>query len=196
MNHPRIPLGFSRSAGAFVSATRTSPFGSTYSQRGCCSPLAKACARRSAAALGVDPSLHPTARATFTTGMRDVRGGGRWGVGPVPAATGSRAAPPHAHTSTATTTAPRMRNVRWGNGRVRCKVWAGPRSAGGFSRLGSNHQLEPRPGLVDGAYLHVDELHRQGNLADHVFSDVRRDLRRFLRPREPHGSRLRDAPPE
>jgi hypothetical protein len=33
-NHPLIPLPSSGRSGAFVSATRTSPFGSTYSQRG------------------------------------------------------------------------------------------------------------------------------------------------------------------
>ena len=42
MNQPLMPLPSSGLGGALVSATSTSPLGSTYSQRGCCKPSANA----------------------------------------------------------------------------------------------------------------------------------------------------------
>src|SRR5687768_14527260 len=95
MNHARMPfsLGF---GGEFVSATSTSPFGNTWSQRGCSSLSAYAATLSPAAAIGVVPAGQPTALATLTTGISDVRGGGSCGLEPIPASTGSRAAPPQA----------------------------------------------------------------------------------------------------
>src|SRR5690242_20198348 len=96
-NQALIPLPSSgRSVGAFVSATRTSPLGSTYSHRGWSRFRAYAVTTRPAAATGLASSDQPTASATLTVGMSDVRGVGSSGVGPVPAETGSRADEPHA----------------------------------------------------------------------------------------------------
>ena len=54
--------------GAFDSATRTSPFGSTYSQRGCDRSLARAVTVSPAAATGLPPSGQPTAGAMAIVG--------------------------------------------------------------------------------------------------------------------------------
>ncbi len=78
-------------AGALLSATSTSPFGSTSSQRGCARPWAKATTRVPRAGKGVAPAGQPTAGAMFTVGMRALRGSGSSGCGPVPAAKGRRA---------------------------------------------------------------------------------------------------------
>ena len=51
------------------SATSTSPFGSTWIQRGCLSPDANALTLRPGAAIGVWPSLHPLAVGIFSVGM-------------------------------------------------------------------------------------------------------------------------------
>ena len=84
-------------AGALVSATSTSPFGSTYNQRGWSSPLANACTCRPAAGTGARPSLQPWAGAILTVGTKVGTGSGKTGLGPVPANTGNVATSPHAH---------------------------------------------------------------------------------------------------
>ena len=62
-----------------------------------------------------------------------------------------------------------------------------------YSQLGAAaHQLQARPGLVDRANLHVDEAHRQADLADRVLGDVGRNLRGFLRPADPDEARRRE----
>src|SRR5829696_6003745 len=95
MNQPRMPPARWRSAGPLLSATSTSPLGRTYSQRGCDRSLANARTVIPFATVGVAPSVHPTARATFTTGIHEVRGGGSVGFGPMVASMGRRAEPPH-----------------------------------------------------------------------------------------------------
>ena len=47
------------------------------------------------------------------------------------------------------------------------------------------HQLQSRPYVVDRTDLHVDEMHRQRDVADHILGDVGRDFGRFLRPADP-----------
>src|ERR1051325_11640091 len=91
-----MPLLSSGRSGALVSATSTSPFGRTYSHRGCCRPSANASTFVPAAATGVAPAGHPTAVATFTSGSIDVCGGGSSGCGPTPAESGRCAADAHA----------------------------------------------------------------------------------------------------
>ncbi|MNX89410.1 hypothetical protein D3C86_1214240 [compost metagenome] len=90
------PEASSGLGGALVSATSTSPLGSTYSQRGWSSPPAYAVTARPLAATGCAPGGQPTARAVFTVGMRVVLGGGNLGFGPMPASTGSVATSPQA----------------------------------------------------------------------------------------------------
>ena len=82
--------------GALLSATSTSPLGSTYSQRGWSRPLAKAATRVPVAATGVAPVGQPWAGATFTVGTKVGLGAGSLGVGPVPSATDRLAWPPQA----------------------------------------------------------------------------------------------------
>ena len=52
-----------------VSTTRTSPFGSTYRERGLASPVANACTCRPGATVGVAP-FQPTTFATCIGGSR------------------------------------------------------------------------------------------------------------------------------
>src|SRR5688572_4573617 len=52
----------------------------------------------------------------------------------------------------------------------------------------ANHQLETGPDVVDRAHLHIHQPHRQCNVANDVFGDVRFHLRRFLGPGHPHRS--------
>src|SRR4051794_27822505 len=47
------------------------------------------------------------------------------------------------------------------------------------------HQLQPRPDVVDRTDLHVDQMHRQRNLADDVLGDVGRHFRGALGPADP-----------
>src|SRR5690349_15546361 len=93
-NQPRMPVLSSGRSGAFVSATRTSPFGNTYSHRGCSSPFANAVTVVPAAPVGFVSLVHPTASTTLIVGSGEVFGGGRIGVGPVPSVTASRADAP------------------------------------------------------------------------------------------------------
>ena len=86
---PFTPLASPAYCGEFVSATSTSPFGSTYSQRGWFSPVSNALTVRPGAAIGLAPFCHPTTLATFTVGNGVCTGGGNCGLGPVPAETGN-----------------------------------------------------------------------------------------------------------
>src|SRR5688572_14807909 len=89
MTRPLMPLPSSGRSGAEASATSTSPFGSTYTQRGCCRPVANAATRVPAAAFGVTPVGQPFAGAIFTVGMSVLLGSGRVGLGPVSAPDGN-----------------------------------------------------------------------------------------------------------
>src|SRR3954465_6099881 len=91
-----MPGGPGSVPGPLVSATRTSPFGSTYIQRGWSSPLANALTFKPAAAAGIVPAGHPAAFATLTLVISALSGGGSIGLGPMPASSGSRAGPPQA----------------------------------------------------------------------------------------------------
>src|SRR5262245_25770041 len=51
--------------------------------------------------------------------------------------------------------------------------------------LPPNDQFEARPGGIDRTHLHVDQSHRQADVADHVLTDVGRNLGGFLRPADP-----------
>jgi len=93
MNQLRRPFFSAGLGGALVSATRTSPLGSTYSQRGCSSPRAKAVTARPCAGVGAVPSGQPTAGATLTVGIQRFCGAGNVGCGPVSA--GDCACPEH-----------------------------------------------------------------------------------------------------
>src|SRR6185436_1012340 len=62
---------------------------------------------------------------------------------------------------------------------------SGSRAARWLPQLLADDELQPRPGLVDGAHFDVDEPERQGDFAHGVFGDVGLDLRGFLRPRDP-----------
>jgi hypothetical protein len=86
-----MPLPSSGRSGALVSATRTSPLGSTSSQRGWFRPLANAPTRKPAAAVGVLPSGQPLAGAICTVGIRLLFGSGSCGYGPSLAAGAKRA---------------------------------------------------------------------------------------------------------
>ena len=79
-----------------VSATSTSPFGSTWSQRGWSSPWAKAATASPGAGTGASPAAQPSAGAMSTVGRSPCRGSGRAGSGPTPAAKGSPSRPPQA----------------------------------------------------------------------------------------------------
>src|SRR5690606_24615845 len=68
-----------------VSATKISPFGNSYNQRGCSKDVANAFTLTPGAAIGLLPSFHPTASATFTVGMNFFSGSGSVGLGPIPA---------------------------------------------------------------------------------------------------------------
>ena len=74
--------------GLFDSATSTSPFGSTYSQRGWSRPWARACTSSPCAACGLAPSGQPFAGAMSTVGIRLRFGAGNCGAGPMPAPAG------------------------------------------------------------------------------------------------------------
>jgi hypothetical protein len=88
---PLRPFMSSGRGGAFVSATSTSPLGSTYTQRGCSRPRAKAVTRVPGPALGCAPAGQPLAGAMSTVGIREGLGGGSCGSGPIPAESGRRA---------------------------------------------------------------------------------------------------------
>src|SRR5450432_902462 len=90
-NQPFKPLASSGLGGALVSATSTSPFGSTKSHRGWSSPEANAATRVPGAAIGLPPTGQPFAAATLTVGISDWLGAGNVGVGPNPAEAGRRA---------------------------------------------------------------------------------------------------------
>src|SRR5687767_1108189 len=92
MNQALTPLGFR--GGPADSATSTSPFGSTYTQRGWSSPFANGATCVPAAATGFTPSGQPLAGAMRTVGIGDFVGSGREGSGPVPAWNGSLAIAP------------------------------------------------------------------------------------------------------
>src|SRR3984957_17810313 len=77
-----IPLPSSGFGGALVSATSTSPLGSTYTVRGWSSPVAKALTAIPLAAVGLPPAVQPIALATLTVGIQELCGAGRVGEGP------------------------------------------------------------------------------------------------------------------
>ena len=79
---PRSPLPSSGLGGALVSATSTSPFGSTRSQRGWSSPSARAATWRPAAAVGRSPAPQPTAFAVWMVGSNVFLGAGSVGEAP------------------------------------------------------------------------------------------------------------------
>src|SRR5215204_1420736 len=92
-----MPFGpLSGRGGALVSATRTSPFGSTCSHRGWFKPRAKATTDAPPAGSGAASGGHPFAVTTLTTGINEPFGGGRTGLAPVPSMTLSLARAPHA----------------------------------------------------------------------------------------------------
>src|SRR5206468_10383293 len=62
--------------------------------------------------------------------------------------------------------------------------------------LFSNHQLQSRPNFIYGAYLDIDNSHRQRDVANGVFGDVGLNSRRFLRPRNPDHSIRNDFGPK
>src|SRR5690242_21602755 len=118
MTQPLKPLRSSGLGGASVSATSTSPFGSTYTQRGCWRFAAKASTASPGAGAGFPPDGQPFAGATFTVGMTEECGAGSSGVSPVPTSDGSvdcdahapsRHAEKPAHTSLAQRRTPAMR---------------------------------------------------------------------------------------
>ncbi len=76
------PPSFGRS-GALLSATSTSPFGSTYTQRGCSSPVANAFTARPCAGVGLPCAGQPVADAICTTGRSFFSGSTSVGFGPM-----------------------------------------------------------------------------------------------------------------
>ena len=88
---PRKPFPSSGLGGALVSATSTSPFGNTYSQRGCASPCANAFTVIPDATFGLAPAGQPRAVAISTVGISDFFGAGNVGLGPMPDSTGRSA---------------------------------------------------------------------------------------------------------
>ena len=95
-----MPFPSSGRRGAFVSATRTSPFGSTYSQRGWSSPLANARTLKPSAGVGAASGDQPFRARTFITGMSACSWGRSTGWVPVTAETGSLAGVPQASAET------------------------------------------------------------------------------------------------
>lgn len=87
--HALEPLVLFRLGRGGALDARTSPFGRTYSQRGCSSPAAKAATVVPGAAVGVRSAGQPFAGAMCTVGMRVGFGGGSAGSGPTPAENGS-----------------------------------------------------------------------------------------------------------
>ena len=85
------PFASSGLGGAAVSATSTSPFGNTCSQRGCASPYANAFTVMPDATFGLAPAGQPRAVAISTVGIIDFFGAGSVGVGPMPDSTGRSA---------------------------------------------------------------------------------------------------------
>src|SRR5579859_4213059 len=79
---PLTPFSSSGLDGALVSATSTSPFGSTKTVRGSSNPEAKALTANPSAAAGLPPADQPIALATLTVGSRALSGAGRVGDGP------------------------------------------------------------------------------------------------------------------
>src|SRR4051812_23579443 len=69
--YPFTPLLSSGRTGAFVSATSTSPLGSTQSQRGCIRLVANAATARPFAALGFPPGGQPFAVTMFIVGSSE-----------------------------------------------------------------------------------------------------------------------------
>src|SRR3984957_10776893 len=79
---PLMPLLSSGFGGALVSATNTSPLGSTYSVRGWSSPVANAFTARPFAGVGLPPAGQPIAVAILTVGVHKCCGAGKVGEGP------------------------------------------------------------------------------------------------------------------
>ena len=96
MTMPLIPLPSSGLAGALLSATRTSPLGSTWIQRGCSKPTAKGVTAKPGMGVGITPWGQPTAGAMLTVGIRLLRGLGKVGLAPMPALGDNVALSPHA----------------------------------------------------------------------------------------------------
>ena len=88
--------GRSSGGGLLLSATSTSPLGSTCTQRGWSRSRASAVTAKPAMGLGVSPSGQAFAGAILTVGIRPLLGCGRVGVAPMPAAGGSDAMSPQA----------------------------------------------------------------------------------------------------
>src|SRR5690606_34119622 len=82
VNHDLILFFFPGLGGALLSATRTSPFGTTHNPRGGSRPLAKAWTARPSAGEGRPFSDQPTAVATLTVGISVLLGSGSAGLGP------------------------------------------------------------------------------------------------------------------
>src|SRR5688572_31764414 len=94
---PSLPLSLpGGGAGLALSATSTSPLGSTYSQRGCFRSFANADTDVPGAATGLAPSGQPLAGAMSTVGISVLLGAGSLGSGPTPAENGRVAISPHA----------------------------------------------------------------------------------------------------
>ncbi len=89
ITRPFTPLNSSGRSGALVSATSTSPFGSTYTQRGWARPVAKARTSRPGAASGLAPSGQPFAGAILTVGIRVSFGSASCGLEPTVDSNGS-----------------------------------------------------------------------------------------------------------
>src|SRR5262245_47322654 len=106
---PLRPFPSAGRFGAAVSATSTSPLGSTYTQRGCSKPPANAVTVPPAAERGMVPSGHPFAGATLMVGISVWFGSGSVGSGPT--CRGSVAFSPQAARTSAKRTAYRARMV-------------------------------------------------------------------------------------
>src|ERR1700760_3431052 len=80
---------------------------------------------------------------------------------------------------------------------LRCRDWRSQRDRMGtalfrplsglaaLALLLRDHELQPRPGLVDGADLDVDEAERQCEVADDDVAEIGSDAGGFLRPGHP-----------
>src|ERR1700722_19255819 len=79
---PLMPLASAGFGGASLSATRISPFGSTYTQRGCSRPRATGATLRPGAGCGMASPTHGFACAMFVVGISFLLGSGKTGEGP------------------------------------------------------------------------------------------------------------------
>ena len=105
ITQPLMPLFSSCLGGALLSATNTSPLGSTINQRGWSRPLANADTRVPGTDCGVAPTGQPLAGAIFTVGTSVRTGRGSAGLLPIPAEIGSLATSPQPPNAIANTSA-------------------------------------------------------------------------------------------